>query len=214
MASMQVRRLRRSPGAALGPGDGSGGGSREQPSSGRVRARREERLGGRNRPGRSRGRRGPGWRGRGGQVAAGKGRDGGETRRGVRGEAGTRTAAGGAGAGEEAPQGGVWLRCRRFLGRRGKGEGIPVPGTWGAAAPLGAMAMCVTPCGVRGQRDPPRAIAGAVTRAPGSWGSGAVIPPHKGDWGRHVLLQAACSPWGFLSLRKMRLRCGVSSVDR
>ncbi|KAL9870591.1 uncharacterized protein GJ701_013239 [Geothlypis trichas] len=76
------------------------------------------------------------------------------------------------------------------------------------------MAMCVTPCGVRGHRDPPRVIAGAVTRAPGSWGSGAVISPHKGDWSRHVLLQAACSPWGFLSLRKMRLRCGVSSVDR
>lgn len=72
-------------------------------------------------------------------MAAGKGRDGGETRRGVRGEAGTRTAAGGAGAeGGTGPGARGKSRLREASGSDAAaswaGEGRATvslsPGTW------------------------------------------------------------------------------------
>lgn len=147
---------------------------------------------------------GPGWR-RGAQRCEGRGPDSGGA--GVGG--GTGPGARGRGASGRRHAAMPPLPGQAREGRRDPGP----PGLGEAADSLGAVGMYHT---VRAARSagPSPCQRGTVTNSSELLRSGAVIPPHEGDWDRHVLLQAACCPWGSLSLRKMRLRCGVSSGDR
>lgn len=214
MASMQVRRLRRSPrgsagagrrrgepGAAVPPGacvrpcvrawrgaksDAEGGTARAELRASSSRVAGPARAGG----------------GREGPV-----RDGGETRRGARGEAGTRTAAGGAGAGGGTGPGARGKRrLREASGSdaaapwagEGRAKGIPVPRDLGGRSFAGRMGMCIAPCGVGGavRETLPGASWGPRAIALGSWGYGAVSP-RSGGLGQACLAPSRVLPVGF-----------------